>query len=75
MIWEFAGQPIPAPLLKELTDLRDHISTNVEGLKTKLSQLLSQDELFSVQKRIGQLLQLQTFPEPGPGRPYPWPPV
>lgn len=75
VIWEFASQPIPAPLLKELTDLNDHISTNADGLKTKLSPLLSQDELFAVQKRIGQLLRLQTFPEPGPGRPYPWPPV
>jgi hypothetical protein len=73
VIWEHAGEPIPGELLTALRLFRERLATGI--VRAELSDLLSVDELAALDSRIDELLRVGVFPEPGPGRPYPWPPV
>jgi hypothetical protein len=73
VIWEHAGEPIPEELLTALRLFRERLATGI--VRAELSDLLSVDELAALDSRIDELLRVGLFPEPGPGRPYPWPPV
>jgi hypothetical protein len=73
VIWEFAGEPVPEALLEDLRRLRSRVAE--PPILPELSVLLSADELAALDARLDAMLELQVFPEPGPGRPYPWPPV
>ena len=73
MIWEHVGEPIPPDLLDDVQRFRDRSRTG--DLRAELDELLSADELLALDERIGSALAVGVFPEPGPGRPYPWPPV
>ena len=75
VVWEFAGEPVPAPLLEEVRQFVDDMAVNRRGLGDCLRDLLSGPEIRSIQERVQQLIRKGTFPLPGPGRPYPWPPV
>lgn len=75
VIWEFAGQTIPQSLLDDLTRLSDDLSVNAQNIRGELAQLLSEEEIVALQKRLRVLLSKGTFKQPGPGRHYPWPPV
>ena len=73
VIWGFVGRAIPDPLLSDLRRVREDL---VDGaLRDDLATLLSQPELAALNERIADLIADARFPEPGPGRPYPWPPV
>jgi uncharacterized repeat protein (TIGR03843 family) len=74
VIWDYAGQPIPQPLLDDLAALRSRLTENGPEVKA-LARLLSVREMDSLRRRIDHLLQIKTFPEPGPYRSIPWPPV
>lgn len=75
VIWEFAGDPIPLHLMDDLQrfhgELDDGTGTNVK----KLQQLLTEREMAALQERLARLIAQPYFPQPGPGRHYPWPPV
>jgi hypothetical protein len=73
VIWDFAGEQIPPPLLDDLRRFGELLSTPV--LRDELGELLSERELGSMGTRLGALIAAGCFPEPGPDRPYPWPPV
>ena len=73
VIWEHVGEPIPPDLLDDVQRFRDRSRTG--DLRAELDELLSADELLALDERIGSALAVGVFPEPGPGRPYPWPPV
>ena len=73
VIWEYAGEPIPPALLEDVRSFRDRLPD--EGIRAELGVLLSPDELTALDERIDDVLRTGVFPEPGPGRPYPWPPV
>jgi len=73
VIWEHVGEPIPPDLLDDVERFRDRSRTG--DLRAELDELLSADELLALDERIGAVLTAGVFPEPGPGRPYPWPPV
>ncbi|MEZ4510426.1 MAG: SCO1664 family protein [Chloroflexota bacterium] len=73
VIWEFAGWPIPDEMLEELTQLQQLLTQPDNPLL--LNVLLSPDELTAMQRRLDKLLRQKIFPQPGPGRHYPWPPV
>lgn len=75
VIWEFAGEAIPAELLADVESFSNKLATNEAGLRSELQDLLSQYELEALQKRIGRVLRQGSFLAPGPGRHYPWPPV
>ena len=73
VIWRFVGEPIEPQLLADLSRLLERLEAG--ALRDELAELLSAEELDALGDRIQTLLDDGTFPEPGPGRPYPWPPV
>jgi hypothetical protein len=75
VIWDFAGEEIPADLLQDLTCLVEQLSANTQ-LAEELSEHLSRGEVRALTKRAEHLIQSPIFPDPDPDRrPYPWPPV
>ncbi len=72
VIWDFAGESIPATLLAAIDQLRAGLDEG-RGLQTQLVPLLSQAEIRALRDRSDQLLAERRFPQPGPGRPFPWP--
>jgi hypothetical protein len=73
VIWEHVGEPIEPALLE---DLRRFDRETTDGpVGDTLGALLAEDELAAMRARIQAVLAAGRFPEPGPGRPYPWPPV
>jgi hypothetical protein len=73
VIWTFVGEAIQDTLLADLRRLRDDLAGG--RLHEELTALLSSDERAALDERLDQLIADARFPEPGPGRPYPWPPV
>jgi hypothetical protein len=73
VIWDFVGEPIPPAMLADLRALGSRLA---EGdLRRRLGSLLSGAETSSIERRLEALVSGGRFPEPGPGRPYPWPVV
>ncbi|MGB1250885.1 MAG: SCO1664 family protein [Candidatus Promineifilaceae bacterium] len=73
VIWEYAGKPISAELLANLTRFEANLTNS--PIANELATLLSSEEIDALHRRTSFLLQSTIFPEPGPGRHYPWPPV
>ena len=71
VIWDFAGQPIPASLLEKTEALLDKLEAG--ELVERLSEMLSTPELEALADRARQILEEATFPTPGERRHYPWP--
>jgi uncharacterized repeat protein (TIGR03843 family) len=66
VIWEFGGEPIPAPLMVSLQRLCEQVPLDV-------ACLLDDDEVEAISERAGKLLRAGTLPIDGSGRRYPWP--
>jgi uncharacterized repeat protein (TIGR03843 family) len=67
VIWEFAGQDVPEPLLRGVEAL-------LPRLPGALADLLEADELDALGLRAERLLARSRFPHPDPnGRCWPWP--
>jgi uncharacterized repeat protein (TIGR03843 family) len=66
VIWDFGGRPIAPSLLQDLRQLTDCVPPT-------LASLLDRREVAAITRRAGRLARLGVFPEPGEGRPYPWP--
>lgn len=75
VIWEFGGAPIPAELKREMEALREQWGDESSELVTELGKLLSPAEIEALRRRLDRLANRATFPQPGAGRHYPWPPV
>jgi uncharacterized repeat protein (TIGR03843 family) len=75
VIWEFAGMPIPQPLQADLLKLRDTLNDADSWPSRGLAELLAYNEVRAVGRRLNRLIDKSVFPDPGPGRHYPWPPV
>lgn len=75
VIWEFAGQAIPAELQRDLGAFRERLSTRSDPHTKALSKLLARDEIVALRRRAGRLLSQGRFPKPGSNRHIPWPPV
>ena len=73
VIWRFVGEAIEPEILADLTQLRERLGQG--ELRDELAELLSVEELQALGDRIQTAIETGAFPEPGPGRPYPWPPV
>lgn len=73
VIWDFAGEPIPRALADDLRRLADGLRTG--PLRDELSELLEETEVDAAARRSAALIEAGRFPDPGPGRPYPWPAV
>jgi uncharacterized repeat protein (TIGR03843 family) len=67
VIWEFAGEEIPDPLLDDLAALGD-------ALPGALGDLLAPAEIEAVRRRAAKLVKRRRFPVPNPDtHHYPWP--
>lgn len=66
VIWDFAGDAVPDPLLADLVALAADVPDEV-------ARLLTAGELERMVERIEDLARTGTFPCPEGERPYPWP--
>ena len=74
VIWDFSGQPVADEILNSLRKFRAMLNppSDLAGL---LCQLIDEDEIAALRRRADRLLKQKGYPEPGPGRNYPWPPL
>jgi uncharacterized repeat protein (TIGR03843 family) len=75
VIWEFAGTPLPEELQADMVSVRSRLADPDDILLTELEPLLAPAEIEALDRRLALLIDRQTFPQPGAGRHYPWPPV
>jgi uncharacterized repeat protein (TIGR03843 family) len=73
VIWEFAGQEIPPDLVEDLDRAKSALRSGI--LRENLTRLLDPDELDAAADRAAALVGSGRYPQPGPGRSVPWPPV
>lgn len=71
VIWDFVEEPIPEAMLADLRALQPRLDSG--AARDRLAALLSTGEVRAMEQRLADLIMLGRFPEPGPGRPYPWP--
>jgi uncharacterized repeat protein (TIGR03843 family) len=75
VIWDFAGEPIPAELLSILSNLHTHLAGS-DALPAILGQYLNRDELNALRSRAEALLASGKFPMPPEDRrAFPYPPI
>jgi uncharacterized repeat protein (TIGR03843 family) len=72
VIWDFAGEPLPADLVADLRKLERMLREGGE-VSGALTHLLARAELDAMRRRLHHLLTAGCFPDPGPGRHVPWP--
>lgn len=75
VIWDFAGQEIPAALLKDVQGLMDELS-HESKLFSEFSKLINVSEIRALVDRCQFYIENPVFPFPTKERrPYPWPPI
>jgi uncharacterized repeat protein (TIGR03843 family) len=67
VIWEFAGDELPARLLAAVTRVADR------GIPADVSDLLDEPEVLAIRHRAERLAAIGAFPIDRSGRGYPWP--
>lgn len=67
VIWDFAGEPIPDDIVRDVARLADH------GAPDELDGLLDRFELDAVRARARALAEAATFPADPTGQRWPWP--
>jgi uncharacterized repeat protein (TIGR03843 family) len=75
VIWDFAGQPVPEPLLADMQRVCAEVEDQRNRIRIELDRLLANGEVNALLARMRRLLQRREYPRPGPGPNYPWPPV
>jgi hypothetical protein len=73
VIWDFAGERVPADLLGDLRRVSGELRSG--PLKEDLLAHLTEEEVDATAARAETLAESGRYPAPGPGRAYPWPPV
>jgi uncharacterized repeat protein (TIGR03843 family) len=75
VLWDFAGQPIPQPLLDDIRQFADELEEETK-LFRRLRSRLSTKEARAITTRARAIHQIGFFPHPSETRrPYPWPPI
>jgi uncharacterized repeat protein (TIGR03843 family) len=75
VVWDFAGEPIPADLCKEVSDLSSKIREQ-PGLVQELRKYLNEEEVKAIAERAERLIASGHFPNPHTSRRFqPWPPL
>lgn len=72
VLWDFAGEPITEEEHACLERLQAALPAD---LGPALGGLLDPDEVEVLERRLQATLAATVFPEPGPGRFFPWPPI
>ena len=75
VIWEYAGEPIPSDLLRDLCAFRERLSSRSDKTTKALHELLARDEVGALRSRADRLIAQARLPNPGRERYIPWPPV
>lgn len=73
VIWDFSGERIPKPLVGDIKRVASEVRSG--PLAVAMAALLTDEEVETTARRAEALAASGRFPPPGPGRPYPWPPV
>jgi uncharacterized repeat protein (TIGR03843 family) len=73
--WDFAGEPVPEELRADAAALADRLGDAADGLRERLVELLSPEEVEAVRWRARRAAASERFPAPSGARPYPWPPI
>jgi hypothetical protein len=73
VIWEFAGERIPAELLDDVRRVAGELRSG--PVRETMAALLDPTEVDAAADRAEELVRSKRFPEPGSERPFPWPPV
>lgn len=71
VLWDFVDEPIADEDLRTLRTLAQALEGG--AVRRALDHLLSRGEVRATARRLDELLAGGRFPQPGPGRPYPWP--
>jgi uncharacterized repeat protein (TIGR03843 family) len=66
VIWDFAGEPIPAALLEDIAPL-------AEAAPPGVADLLNDNEVTALKQRVRRLLRAGVLPVDRTGMRYPWP--
>jgi uncharacterized repeat protein (TIGR03843 family) len=66
VMWDFAGEEMPAQLLEDIAGLIDDVPSDLE-------ELLAAEEIEAMRKRARMLLASPMFPQASGDHPYPWP--
>lgn len=75
VLWEFAGQPIPGPLLSDVKRLANDLKDSQDFIQS-MSDYLTPSELGALRIRLKAIIESAVFPQPQKDRrSYPWPPV
>ena len=72
VIWDYAGEPIPGPLLRQLEEFQRN-PARVAALRRQLEELLTRHEVETFFKRIDVALEHRRYPEMTSRRSVPWP--
>lgn len=74
VIWDFAGEAIPADLAADIARLAQALADPENATVAALGRLLDRGEIARTRRRAEQLLAEAVFPlPPQDRRPYPWP--
>ena len=73
VIWDFAGQRIPQPLLDDLTRIAVELDAADAGVTIALSENLDASELDVLRARVRRVLDEPVLPHPRTRRDLPWP--
>ena len=69
---EFWGTPIPQPLLGDMEALAGHLDSQA-GLTADLTELLTQQEIEALRRRLAAMLKDPVMPSLDPHHDVPWP--
>lgn len=72
VLWDFIGFPISSEDLACVNCLMECLLTSH---CRELREMISGTEMDALKERTARILDSGVFPSPGPGRPYPWPPI
>ena len=73
VIWDFVGDPIEEGTRSDVRRLAGEIRGG--RVRDELANLLAPVELAALTERADTVAAAVRFPEPGPDRPFPWPPI
>lgn len=73
VIWDFIGDPVEEGTRADVRRLAGEIRGG--QVRDELANLLAPAELAALAERAEVVAATVRFPEPGPDRPFPWPPI
>ncbi len=74
VIWEYEGEELAPDVVEGLLRVERALD-RAGSLARALSGLIDPTEIDAMSERVSALLRKRHYPGPGPGRPYPWPPI